>query len=185
MAASSRLVPLAALLALVACRRPARVSPAAPDASMADGRIAGVALLANSVEVGYAAIAATRASHRDVRTYAARMRTDHSSLNAALADLLARLDLAALDDAASAALRDSSLARRDAITTAPARDFDAAYVERDIRSHHDLIAVVDRLRDASAESPELREYVASLRPILLAHLAHGERVRASLTARRR
>lgn len=181
---SFRLALVTTLLGAAACHGLPR--PGGPDRySPSDARIAGAALLANNVEIHHAALAPSRASHPEVLAYAARMRTDHSSLNASLTDLLGRLGIAAEDDPSVAALRDSSVARRARLEKVSGRAFDIAYLDADAQSHRELLAVVDRLRAANPTSAELREYVAALRPAYLAHLAHAEQVRGTLAARRR
>lgn len=182
-----RLAAGALLLALAAaCRAPVQAgAEATPAERLSDAHVASVALVANNVEIAYALVASTRAADPDVRDYAARMRTDHTSLNATLTDLLARLDLPAEDDPAGVALRDTSVARRERLRALTGRAFDVAYIDADIQSHRELLGVVDRVLVAGASRRELRDYVSSLRPVFAAHLAHAEQLRADLAARRR
>ena len=177
------LVPAAAC-ALAGCHAaPPGVSPA--NGGLSDAQVAGVVLLANNVEESYAALAATRAVDPDVRSFAQRMATDHGALNAMLDELLGRLELSPRDDAAGLALRDSSAARRDRLAALPRASFDAAYVDVELRSHAELLRVVDDLLVPSASAPALHEYVVTLRPVITAHVAHAEQVRATLAERRR
>lgn len=180
-----RLIALVALLALPACHglRQRDAAPA-PAASIGNAEAAGLALVANNVEIGYALLAPDRALDPDVRAFAARMRTDHASLNAALTELLGRIDLPARDDPAGLALRDSSAARRLRLRAMSGHAFDVAYVDQAVRSHQELLGVIDRLLTPAATRRELRDYVITLRPVISAHLAHAEQLRATLAARR-
>ena len=172
-----------AMAALAGCH--AAPLPATPASGrMPDARVASVALVANNVEQGYATLAATRASDPDVRVYAERMRTDHGAMNAMLGELLAGADLVPEDDAAGLALRDSSAARRDRLAAARAGAVDMLYVDTDLRSHRELLRLLDDLLLPSATRPALREYVAALRPVVTAHIAHAEQLRATLASRR-
>jgi putative membrane protein len=151
---------------------------------LSDEHVAGVALLGNNVEIAYALLAPARAADGDVQSYAARMRTDHTSLNAQLTDLLSRIDLEAQDDPAGRALRDVSLARHARLQRLTGRAFDAAYLDDDVLSHRELLDVIDRVLTPNARHRELREYLAALRPAVAAHLANAEQLRATLAARR-
>jgi putative membrane protein len=113
------------------------------------------------------------------------MRTDHTSLNGTLTDLLARLDLDAEEAPAGVALRESSFPRRARLARLRGSAFDAAYVADDLTSHHELLDLVDRVLVPNAARRELREYLAALRPALAAHLAHAEQLAATLAARQR
>jgi putative membrane protein len=188
-----RLASLAVPLVLLAgCRgiAPRASTPAPTSATSAradrisDEHVAGIALMAGNVEIGYALLAPARAADADVKAYAARMHTDHTSLNAALTDLLAVLDVEAQDDPAGIAIRDASNPGRARLRDLSGRAFDVAYVDLDVQSHRELLDVIDRVLRPSVERRELRDYLASLRPAVAAHLAHAEQLRATLAARR-
>ncbi|MDB4885953.1 MAG: putative outer membrane protein [Gemmatimonadetes bacterium] len=185
-------IGLVALVALSGCSTllpgPSRTAASAsetPAAALADAHVAGIALVANNVEIGYALLVPGRASDPDVREYAARMHTDHTSLNATLTDLLARLDLPAEDDPAGLALRDASTARRDRLRALTGRAFDAAYLDVDLASHRELLHVIDRVLAPGTRRRELQDYVAAMRPVVAAHLAHAEQLRVTVAARQR
>ena len=180
----SRLVVLMLVLTACGARRPATAAPMVPG-RLPGEEIAGIALLANNVEVAYAFLAVDRATDADVQSYATRMRTDHRSLDGTLTDLLAALDLDARDDSLGVALREASVARRAALARLHGRAFDATYLDTDIASHRELLALVDGVLLPSASRRDLRAYLAGLRPALAAHLAHAEQLRATLAARQR
>jgi putative membrane protein len=193
MISNPRLPSLVVSLVLLAgCRgiAPRATAPSTPSATSAgatrvsDEHVAGIALMANNVEIGYALLAAARATDADVKAYAARMHTDHTSLNATLTDLLSVLDVDARDDPAGIALRESSIPRSQGLRGLSGHAFDVAYVDLDVQSHREMLDVIDRVLRPSVDRRELREYVASLRPAVAAHLAHAEQLRATLAARR-
>jgi putative membrane protein len=193
MISNPRLPSLVVSLVLLAgCRgiAPRATAPSTQSATSAgatrvsDEHVAGIALMANNVEIGYALLAAVRATDADVKAYAARMHTDHTSLNATLTDLLSVLDVDARDDPAGIALRESSIPRSQRLRGLSGHAFDVAYVDLDVQSHREMLDVIDRVLRPSVDRRELREYVASLRPAVAAHLAHAEQLRATLAARR-
>lgn len=191
-----RLAPVIglALLGAAACHGIARHDAAAPSPAtsaassgaprVSDEHVAGVALMLNNIEVSYALLAGSRAADADVARYAARMRTDHTSLNATLTDLLARWNLDAEDDRVGLDLRDAANVERDRLRRLTGRAFDVAYVDADVASHRELLDVIDRVLLPSAGRRELHDYVAALRPAIAAHLAHAQQLRATLAARR-
>lgn len=141
-------------------------------------------MIANNVEIGYATLAPDRAADADVQAFAARMRTDHVSLNRTLTELTADLRLTARDDPAGIALRDSSAVHRARLRAMSGRAFDVAYADLMVRSHQELLGLIDRVLAPAATRGELREYLTTLRPVVTAHLAHAELLRATLAARR-
>jgi putative membrane protein len=177
----SRLCRLLLLAALSACNATPAPVPDVPQLGERD--VAALVLLANSAEVSYAQIAAARTTRPDVQALAQRMATDHTSLNAAFNDLLAQMDLTPSDAPAAVTLRERSNARRELLRDVAAQRFDSAYAQAEIETHQDLLQLIDQRLLPSAHRSALRDYLAAFRPAMRAHLAHAERLRATLVAR--
>jgi putative membrane protein len=109
------------------------------------------------------------------------MQTDFTLLNVTLRQLVARLEVAPREDEISRMLRDQGVTRRDSLRALSGREFDSAYVANELRFHQELLTAIDRALLPSAQRPALREYVATLRPMLLAHIAHVEQVQGAIT----
>jgi putative membrane protein len=163
---------------------PARPAPAraARFVRVPDASSVAILLTTNNVDLAYSRIGVSRATHRDVKAFARRMSTEHALLNETLRKLASRLDLTPREDDISRLLRDQSAARRDTLRTLSGREFDSAYVVNEVRFHQEILIAIDRVFLPSARQPALRDYVTTLRPVISAHLAHAERVQATIAA---
>jgi putative membrane protein len=176
------------LASLLACgSSPAPVARPAPARAprierVPDANTTALLLATNNVELAYARVGTSRGTHRDVKALAKRMTTEHTLLNQTLNKLVARLDLAPRDDEVVRLLREQSNARRDSLRALSGREFDSAYVANEVRYHQEVLTAIDRVFLPSAQRPALRDYVTTLRPVITAHLAHAERVQATLAA---
>lgn len=144
---------------------------------------AALLLLANAAEAGYAEVAMSRTSRADVRDFARRLGTDHSSLGITLGDVLARVDVTPASDEVTSAYRERGLARRAALRAVSDAAFDSTYAANEVMSHQELLQLIDQQIAPAARHRPLSDYLAALRPAVRAHLAHAEQVRATLMAR--
>ena len=149
-----------------------------------DANTAAILLTSHNVDLAAARIATSRAQHTDVKKLARTMIADHTSLSTRLSRLVTAIQLSPRDDEVSRILRDQSAARRDTLRRLSGRPFDAAYVENEVRYHEELLVAIDRVFLPSVRSDSLREYVTTLRPMEVAHLALAEQVRTTLARRR-
>ena len=180
-------LPLAAVLACAGGRAPSASSssqasrPAGAPARItrvADANTAAILLTSHNAGLAAARIATTRARHRDVKLLARSIVTDHTSMSASLARLLASINLTPREDDVSRLLRDQSAARRDTLRGLSGWQFDSAYVEHEVRFHQELLVAIDRVFLPSARNASLREYVTTLRPTIASHLTLAEQARA-------
>jgi putative membrane protein len=95
---------------------------------------------------------------------------------------VSRLDLTPREDEISRLLRDQSATNRDSLRALTGRQFDSAYVANEVRFHQEVLIAIDRVFLPSAQRPGLRDYVAALRPVISAHLAHAELLQTTLAA---
>jgi putative membrane protein len=176
------------LASLLACgSSPAPVTRPAPARAprierVPDANTIALLLATNNVDLAYARVGTSRGTHREVKALARRMTTEHTLLNQTLNKLVARLDLAPRDDEVVRLLREQSTARRDSLRALSGREFDSAYVANEVRYHQEVLTAIDRVFLPSAQRAALRDYVTTLRPVISAHLAHAERVQATLAA---
>lgn len=154
-------------------------------ASMAasDGRTVGMFLMANDVNLSFARAAYTGAESDDVKAFARRMLTDHTQIVATIRSLIADADVSPSDDSAGEDLRDLSTLQRDSLRALSGRAFDSTYVAMELDRHRAMLSMIDDVLLPRARSAELREMLASTRPIIAAHVAHAEQLQASLAKR--
>ncbi|MEP6622394.1 MAG: DUF4142 domain-containing protein [bacterium] len=185
---SPLLLAVATVAAAIACHRGPRAAstgPAAPAApQLSDGNVVAIVLAANNTDLSYARLVPSRTSNAQVKTFATLMITDHTILNTRANDIAASRGIVAEDNAASLDFRDHSAQRRDILRELQGAAFDSTYIANEIQYHQELIAALDNLLIPYTRNAELREFVSNLKPAVSAHLAHAERVRASLAARK-
>ena len=177
-------ISLFALLAVPACHRGALTldSPSAPSTAprITEGNIVAIILAANNTDLSYARLVPSRSSNVAVKAFAERMATDHSILNERANDIAARNGITAEDHPVSLDFRDHSAERRDVLRELKGARFDSTYIANEIQYHQELLAALAGALLPNARTPELREFVMSLKPAVSAHLSHAETIRAAL-----
>jgi putative membrane protein len=153
-------------------------------AGLTDPNIAAMVLALNNTDLSYARLAPSRAERADVKEFAQRMLTDHAGVNGLVNDLLAKLNVTPVDNAASLDLRDESANRRDAMRDLTAFGFDSTYIENEVAYHVKFLATIDSVLIPVARNAELKGLLMTVRPVAAAHLAHAEQVRANVMSKK-
>jgi len=148
-----------------------------------DGRTAGMFLMENDIELSFAQIAYLNASSDDVKVYARRMLNDHTQMVDSTRALIAAQDLDPADDITARDLRDASTLERDSLRALTGRAFDSTYVALELQRHRDMLSIIDDVLLPRARNAQLRDMLASMRPIVAAHVAHAQQLRATLAKR--
>jgi putative membrane protein len=166
--------------------RPAAQAQSAPRGKIRwnDAGVAAMVMALNYTDISYARLAPARAEREDVKQFANRMLTDHSGVNASLAQLLQKLDLTPEDNAASLDMRDESSTKRDLMRDLNGRAFDSTYIENEVTYHQKFLNALDQELIPAARNGELRALLTNVRPAVAAHLAHAEQVRSNILAKR-
>jgi putative membrane protein len=148
-----------------------------------DGRTVGMFLMANDVNLSFAKIAYVNGASEDVKSFARRVLTDHTQIVATIRALVADQDISPSDDDAAKDLRDFSTLQRDSLRALTGRAFDSTYLSMELERHRAMLTMIDDVLLPRARSAELREMLASTRPIIAAHVAHAEQLLASFGKR--
>ena len=148
-----------------------------------DGRMIGRYLMSNDVDLSFARIAYTHAESEEVKAFALRMLTDHTQIVASIRAVSADKDIAPAEDDAARDLRDLSTLQRDSLRALTGRSFDSTYVAMELDRHHAILSMIDDVLLPRARNAEVREMLASSRPIIAAHIAHAEQLQATLARR--
>jgi putative membrane protein len=148
-----------------------------------DGRTVGRFLMANDIVLSFGRVAATSSASDEVKAFARRMLTDHTQIIATMRDLAADLDISPSDDNGTRDLRDLSTLQRDTLRALDGRAFEVSYVAMELDRHRAMLSMIDDVLLPRAHSSELREALASTRPIIAAHIVHAEQLLATLTKR--
>ena len=148
-----------------------------------DSRTVGRFLMANDVDFSFAKLAYANSASEEVKAFARRMITDHTQIIATIRALSTDEDIPPADDDAGRDLRDLSTLQRDTLRALSGRAFDEAYVMMELERHRAILTMIDDVLLPRARSSELRELLASTRPIIAAHIAHAEQLEATLSKR--
>jgi len=114
-------------------------------------------------EVELSRLAATRSASQDVKKFAARMVSEHTKNNADLAQIARSEGLTV-----PAQLDADHLALKEKLANAKGADFDRLYVQTMRGDHTDMLHLLDGAKDI--DDAKLKDYVASTRPVVAAHL---------------
>lgn len=148
-----------------------------------DGRMVGRFLMSNDVDLGFARMAYTTTTNEDVKAFARRMLTDHTQIVASLRALSTDHDITPSEDDAARDIRDLSTLQRDSLHALSGHAFDSTYVAMELDRHQAMLSMIDDVLLPRARSSDLRETLASSRPIIAAHVAHAEQLQAALAKR--
>jgi putative membrane protein len=148
-----------------------------------DSRSVGRFLMANDVDISFAKVAYANAGNEEVKAFARRMITDHTGIIETIRTLSSEQDIPPADDDAGRDLRELSTLQRDTLRALTGRAFDEAYVMMELERHRAILAMIDDVLLPRARSTELRELLASTRPIIAAHIAHAEQLATTLSKR--
>jgi putative membrane protein len=163
-------------------------SSAAPSkreiGSVNDANIAAMVLASNNTDISYARLVPSRGERADIKEFASRMLSDHSSVNQLVNDLLKKLDVTPEDNIASLDMRDESANKRDLMRELSGYAFDSTYIENEVAYHQKFLASIDNVMLPRARNAQLRNLLTSVRPAVAAHLAHAEQVRANVLSKK-
>jgi putative membrane protein len=145
-----------------------------------DAQIASIVVTANQVDIDAGKLAEKKSHNAEVKTFAQRMITDHSAVNKAGSELLAKLGITPQDNPTSQSLKsdgDKTLAHLETLDGAA---FDKAYIDREVAYHTQVIDALDKTLIPSTTNPELKALLVKARPTFIAHLEEAKRIQSSL-----
>lgn len=149
-------------------------------AGPSDAEIAAIVVAANAIDAEMGELAVARGARAEVKAFGKTMSTDHRAVNKAAGELVAKLKVTPVENDVSRKLRADADAFRKELLTRSGADFDRAYIEHEVAYHKAVIEAVDALLIPSAQNAELKQTLESVRPALVAHLEHAEKLLAGL-----
>jgi predicted outer membrane protein len=165
--------------------RPAK-APKAPKAVKSnimlptEANVGAMLLAAGNSDMSYAQIASARAQSQPVKDYVARMMRDGATVNQLVYDVMNKMQLDPVENAASLEYRDESAMNRDMLRDMQGRAFDSTYMANEVAHHEHVLATIDKLMIPAAKRPELKQLLTNLRPVVVAQRDHAEQVRQTL-----
>jgi putative membrane protein len=169
------ILSLAAVVPLVACRS------SSDRARLTDPEVAMVVRVSNLSEVREGQLARDKATDTAVRDFAQMMITDHTAAsNKAEADL-ARAGIPSEDSQLSRQIDANSGTATDSLRAAASgRDFDRAYMDRQVEAHRYILGVIDQTLVPNAHSKALKAVLAEMRKTVQDHLTRAQQIQSNL-----
>ncbi|MDB4879465.1 MAG: hypothetical protein JWL60_911 [Gemmatimonadetes bacterium] len=156
---------------------PVAAAPAAP--TLTDPNIVAILDAANMVDSASGAIAASKGTSADVKSFGRDMMRDHHALRKAGRDLAAKLNvtpaLPAGDNSEAAAS-----AFRDSLTAAPAgAAWDKMYIDHEV-TYHQAVLETAQTAATAAQNAELKALIEKAAPNIQAHLERARSIQSKL-----
>ncbi|WP_244816449.1 DUF4142 domain-containing protein [Caballeronia sp. Lep1P3] len=159
---ASHAVALALLVAKSLCAH-------AQDGPLTGAQVVGVVIVANRSDVAVGELALRRTQSRSVQNFARRLVAEHGDAERRAAAMLAQFGAQARASAMSDALANQARGDLDTLDELGSRDFDLAYVRREIVWHERWIAATDDII-RSTTNPHVKALLAAARPTCILHL---------------
>src|SRR5690349_8943813 len=121
-----------------------------------DAQIASIVVTANQVDIDAGKLAETKSRNADVKAFAQRMITDHSAVNKAGSELLAKLSITPQDNPTSQSLQSGGDKNLAQLKTLKRAAFDQAYMDREVAYHTQVIDALDKTLIPSTTNPECK-----------------------------
>lgn len=148
--------------------------------SLTDAEIAHIVVTANTVDIENGELAKKKASHEDVKAYAHRMIGEHTDVNKQAQELATKLNVTPKDNEISKSLKDDGKKNLDKLKGMSGKEFDKAYIDAEIKLHKQVIDVADKKLVPNVQNDELKALLVKVRPSLVSHLEHAEKVKDTL-----
>ena len=146
-----------------------------------DAQIAKIVVTANQVDIDAGKLAASKASHADVKKFANTMVTDHKGVNKQAVALVTKLKVTPEDNATAKSLYDGGKSNVANLKALKGKEFDKAYIDHEVAYHTAVLDAVDKTLIPGAKNDELKALLVKVRPAFVAHLDHAKMIQAALS----
>lgn len=160
---------------------PPAATPAPTAPTLTDAQIAQIALAANSADSASGMLARGKAVAADVKEFARRMVTDHSSLNKQATDLAKRLNLMPAPSDASTDLQNKAASALKELEGKTGKDFDKAYIDHEVAFHQEVLNALDQQLIPNAQNAELKQLLQTARMGVQQHLDMAKQLQSKLS----
>ena len=148
-------------------------------ATLNDLEIAHVAYTADNIDIRYAHLALALTSSPEVRTFAETMIRDHTAVNTAALDLLAKLNAQAQDNFLSQTLNANAEKIIDDLSALRGAEFDRAYAANELAYHKAVNELVENTFIPNIDNAEVKALFEQGLEIFKVHEGHaGNMVKA-------
>lgn len=142
--------------------------------TLTDPEIASVAVVANQIDINYAAIAREKSKNAEVLRFSETMSNDHKAIIAQAVALVTKLKVIPRDNAVSQKLNADAENTKNTLSKKSGKSFDKAYIDNEVTYHKAVIRLVTGLLIPEARNAALKALLQKVVPALNAHLAHAQ-----------
>jgi putative membrane protein len=153
-----------------------------PAGTLADGDILGVENALDAGEIKLGELGRKKAQHAQVRSFAGTMVTQHREAQAKAQDLAKKNGLTAKDNDISNKLKSDVSSTANELERAKGRDFDASYMDAQVRMHRDALGVIDTQLIPNAKNAALKDHLTTVRVAVADHLSKAQDIQSHLGA---
>jgi putative membrane protein len=147
--------------------------PEASATPLDDATIVAIFDNANTADIETGNLAAKRGSTNEVRQFGAMLARDHAMVRQQGRDLAKKLGVTPTPPAGDTNARDQAAVMQK-LDGLRGREFDRAFLEREIKFHKDVIAAIETTLLPAIKNEELRALVVKVAPAFQAHLTMAE-----------
>ena len=152
----------------------------AQGAKPTDPQIAHIAYTAGQIDIAAAQQALSKASNKDVKTFAQDMVRDHEAVNKQALDLVKKLKVTPEDNDTSKTLSKNAADKLAELAKLNGAAFDKAYVANEVAYHKAVNSALEKTLIPSANNAELKSLLQTGLKIFQGHEQHAEHVAAEL-----
>jgi putative membrane protein len=152
----------------------------AENAKLTDPQIAHIAYTAGVIDIAAGKQALSKASNKDVKTFAADMVRDHEAVNKQALDLVKKLNVTPEDNDTSKTLSKNAAEKRAELAKLSGAAFDKAYIANEVAYHKAVNNALETQLIPSASNAELKSLLQTGLKIFQGHQQHAEHVAAEL-----
>lgn len=145
-----------------------------------DAQIAGIVVVANTVDIDAGKLAKSKSKNEEVKKFAQLMITDHGGVNAQASALVKKLNVTPEESDTSKALKQSGAETLAKLKELKGKEFDRAYIDNEVAYHQTVMDALDKTLIPNAKNEELKALLVKVRPAFVAHLEHAKHMQASM-----
>src|SRR4051812_27993232 len=152
-----------------------------PADGITDPQIAAIVVAANQVDIDAGNLAASSASHADVKAFGRQMVTDHTRVNKQATELVTTLKVTPEENEMSKSLRSGGDENLKQLRTLHGAAFDKAYVDHEVAYHQQVLDALDKTLIPGASNEQLKALLVKVRPAFVAHMEHAKQLQSTMS----
>lgn len=145
-----------------------------------DPQIVGIVVAAQQIDIDYARLAMSKAKNKQVKEFAQQMMNDHSSVQRAVNELAAKLNVTPADSDTGNSFKAQAQQVMQKLQGLRGKAFEKAYIDNEVAYHQAAISAVKTVLIPNAQNSELKSALQGVVPLFEGHLEHAQRVQSAI-----